>query len=70
MIANGSLQIGQTVNRNVIPASGEWTNDIKLTVHFCSGETCVIRGESICIELHGEGSFVEEYLGDSDAAET
>jgi hypothetical protein len=60
-ISDGSVRIGSTLHRNVVPASGTFDGPIELSLTLSTAETLVIRGESLTIELTGERSSAEHF---------
>ncbi len=60
-ISEGSLRIGSEAHANLIPAAGIFTGAIELSLVLSHGGPVTIHGQRICIQLHGEPSFVENF---------
>jgi hypothetical protein len=60
-VAGGSLRLGSTLHRNLVPAAGTFEGPIELSLQLSTAETLTIRGDSITIKLAGERSPVEQF---------
>jgi hypothetical protein len=60
-ISDGSLRIGGTLHRNVIPASATFEGIIEFSIVLSTAEAFTIPGQRISIQLHDEPSFVESF---------
>jgi hypothetical protein len=58
----GSLRIDDHLYENVIPSTGEFSGDIQFTVDTNNDESMKIHGNHLRIELHGEATYVEDFL--------
>jgi hypothetical protein len=60
-LADGVLRVGDAVHTNIIPAAGELAGAVELSLTLSTGETLVVRGDTLSIELQGQPSVVETF---------
>jgi hypothetical protein len=60
-LADGTLRTGNAVHNNVIPAGEVGPGPIELSLVLSAGETLVVRGDTLSIELQGQPSAVETF---------
>ena len=60
-VSDGLLRIGDTVHKNLIPASGCFEGAVEFSIVLVTAETLTIRGQQVTIQLHGEPSYIEDF---------
>lgn len=60
-ISDGHLRVGSEMHDNLIPAVGDFSGAVELSLVLAMGGTVVVQGHRFVIQLHGEAVFVESY---------
>jgi hypothetical protein len=61
IISEGSLRVGNHLYKNLIPIRSNFETPVVLCLVLATGETILIAGERIIINLEGTAKFVEEF---------
>ena len=60
-VSGGSLRAAGKLHENSVPVAGSFAGPIDLSLSLSTGDILVVRGDALCVELHGERSAVENF---------
>jgi hypothetical protein len=60
-LVDGFVRAGGTLHRNVVPVGRALSGRIELSISSSAGETLVVHGDTLTIELCGEPSHAEDF---------